>query len=66
MIPPFGIAPSEELGFVLQLGTAGGFLGMALAARMKLRNPRADTWWPPVSWTFVGLAFGVAIVLLWG
>lgn len=64
MIPPFGIAPSDELGFVLQWAAVGGLIGTALAARQRMKNPYADVTLPPMVWgvLFAIIFGGVAMV----
>lgn len=66
MIPPFGIAPSEELGFVLQWAAVGGLIGTALAARQRMKNAHADVTLPPMVWAVLfAIVFG-GVALVWG
>jgi hypothetical protein len=66
VIPPFGIAPSEELGFVLQWAAVGGLIGTALAARQRMKNPDADVTLPPMVWAVLFAIVVGGVALVWG
>jgi hypothetical protein len=57
----FAAAPSDTLGFILQLGALGALAGTAFAAWRRRDDPEADTWWPPA---LVGLAGAVIAAVI--
>ena len=63
MIAPIGIAPSDDVGFILQAAGLGALIGTALAARMRIRGSRSDPALPPMMWALAGASLGVVVVI---
>ena len=59
-----GVAPNNDVAFVLQIAALGALVGSAVAAAMRLRNPEADTWLPTALGGLRG-AVGAAGWVLW-
>jgi DNA protecting protein DprA len=59
-----GIAPSDEVGFVLQMAGVGALVGTALAARRRMRDAAADTFFPPAMWALLFAIATAAFVLV--
>lgn len=57
-------APSDDVGFVLQMAGLGTLVGTGFAVRRRRRNPDADTWLPAAWGALGGAAAGVVWVLL--
>jgi hypothetical protein len=60
----FAAAPSDTLGFILQIAALGALAGTGFAAWRRRGDPESDTWWPPAA---AGLgaaliAAGIALV----
>jgi glycopeptide antibiotics resistance protein len=49
------------LEFVLQLAGLGGLIGMAIAYRLRRRNPEIDVWPTITLWTLLLAALAVVI-----
>lgn len=58
------LAPTPELGFLLQTMGVGGAIGSALALRVRHRHPDADTWTITTAWALLGLAVGVVLLVV--
>ena len=61
---PVGLAPSDDVALVLQVAGVGVLVGTALAARRRMRDPTADTWFPPAMWALTFAAIATVVVLL--
>ena len=63
MISPLpALAPSEEVGFVIQFASPGALAGAAIAAAFRARDPDADTWLLTVAFTLLAAAIGLLLV----
>lgn len=60
------VAPTNELGFLLQFFGAGLALGMLVAYRALMRNPRRDTFAIQARWAAGGLIFALLYMLIEG
>jgi hypothetical protein len=61
---PLALAPVADVGFVLQAGAVGAAVGGLVAARAQRRWPGADAARITAAWSWLGLAGGVAVVLV--
>lgn len=58
------LVPYPELAFVLQMMSAGGALGLAVAFARYRSDPTADRWRTIAEFSLGGLTVGVFLVLL--
>ena len=60
----FAAAPSDTIGFILQMAAVGALLGTGFAAWRRRGDSDADTWWPPALAGLVAalVAAGIALV----
>ncbi len=56
------LAPSDEVGLVLQFASVGALFGAAVAAVFRSRDPDADTWLLTVAITLLFAAIGLLLV----
>jgi hypothetical protein len=59
-------APNNELGFLLQFFGAGLALGMLVAYRALMRNPKRDTFAIQARWAAIALAGALFYMLIEG
>jgi hypothetical protein len=63
VIAPLGIAPSDDVAFILQAAGLGALIGTALSVRMRVRGSRGDPAPPPMMWALAGALTGAFVVL---
>ena len=61
LLPAFG--PSDDIAGILQAAAVGGLIGVVVTARIRARNPDADTWIFTARWTLLWAAGAVLVAL---
>ena len=56
------LAPSDDLGVIVQSGALGALGGSAIAAWFRTRDPTADAWLITTGGALFGAACGLVIV----